>query len=264
MIEVHNVSYRANGRLLLNSIHFRARPGEVCAVVGANGAGKSTFLKLLSRELRPHSGTIEMNGKSLNSYNHLEMARIRAVLAQHNSVSLPFKVNEIVMMGRYPFTGHRSLSQDKDIVEKCLSYLDVGHLADRLYPTLSGGEQQRVQLAKTLAQVWEVPNAYLFLDEPTTGLDLKHQYQLIATANQLAQQGYGIVAIIHDLNMALNYTDRVLLLTKGAVHSFGKPGDVLTSAHIRESFGVAVDVTHPADIPAPVIIPRPDHPSVFV
>lgn len=264
MIEASDVTFKVGGRTLLKNVSFRIRPGELCAITGANGAGKSTFLKVLCRELRPEFGTITINGRSLYDYSSLEMAQMRSVLSQQNRVSLPFKVAEIVMMGRYPFFGQKPTHQDHAIVENCLSRLEIEHLADRLYPTLSGGEQQRVQIAKTLAQVWKTPNAYIFLDEPTTGLDLKHQYQLIQLANELANSGYGIVAVIHDLNVALQHTDKVLLLNKGEVHAFGKPSDVLTPTNIKESFGIKVNVVNSVEGHGSLIIPQITTTSISV
>lgn len=256
MIEAIDVTFKVGGRTLLKNVNFRLRPGELCAITGANGAGKSTLLKVLCRELRHDSGKIEINGRSINDYGSLEMAQIRSVLSQQNRVSLPFKVAEIVMMGRYPFFGQKPGNHDHAIVENCLNRLEITHLADRLYPTLSGGEQQRVQIAKTLAQVWKTPNAYIFLDEPTTGLDLKHQHQLIRLANELANSGYGIVAVIHDLNVALQHTDKVLLLNKGEVHAFGKPADVLTPTNIQQTFGITVNVIHSVEGHGSLIIPQ--------
>lgn len=256
MIEASDVTFKVGSKTLLKNVSFKLRPGELCAITGANGAGKSTFLKVLCRELRHASGKIEINGRSINDYSSLEMAQIRSVLSQQNRVSLPFKVAEIVMMGRYPFFGRKPSSKDHSIVENCINRLEINHLADRLYPTLSGGEQQRVQIAKTLAQVWKTPNAYIFLDEPTTGLDLKHQYQLIQLANELANNGYGIVAVIHDLNVAMQHTDKVLLLNKGEVHAYGKPADVLTPQNIKETFGITVNVVNSIEGHGSLIIPQ--------
>lgn len=154
MIEASNVHFGVKNRSLVKDINFQARTGEFWAIVGANGAGKSTLMKLLSREHTPTSGTISFHGKDLKKYKLKELAQRRAVLAQQNSITLAFTVQEIVQMGRYPFYDSQPTQRDLAIVDHCLQKVGIACLKNRLFPTLSGGEQQRVQLARTLAQVW--------------------------------------------------------------------------------------------------------------
>ncbi|GAB2764790.1 heme ABC transporter ATP-binding protein [Rhabdobacter roseus] len=258
MIEVNNLSVSLGGKELLKNVSFRVRPGQFWAIVGPNGAGKSTLLKVLSRDLAPSGGEVLFNARPLAKYQNQELAQVRAVLSQHNQVSLPFKAEEIVMMGRYPYHEHEPTDADYAIVHRCLAKVEALHLADRLYPTLSGGEQQRVQLARTLAQIWEVPQGYLLLDEPTNGLDLKHQYQTLHLARELAGRGYGVVAVLHDLNMALHYADRLLLLSKGSTYAEGTPAEVLNPAAIEAVYGIAVQWVTPAEGGTCFIMPQPD------
>lgn len=248
--------FSVKNKFLLQEINFKAKTGEFWAIVGANGAGKSTLMKLLSKELAPTSGKISFHEKDLKKYNLKELAQKRAVLAQQNVITLSFTVHEIVLMGRYPFYESKPSQRDLSIVDHCLQKVGIAHFKDRLYPTLSGGEQQRVQLARTLAQIWEVREGFILLDEPTSGMDLLHQYETFQLAKEMTQKGYGVIAVVHDLNFALQYADRVLMLKKGKIFASGMPNEVLTGENIKETFGVSVRIIRPDDTPFPVIIPE--------
>lgn len=256
MIEVNHLGYSVNGRKLVDDVNLTISTGKLLAVVGPNGAGKSTLLKLLTRELPPAAGSVRLDGKDIRQYTRLDLARRRAVLAQQNKLSLPFEVREVVMMGRYPF--HKNVPEDNDyhIVEECLEKVGMLAFAGRIFPTLSGGEQQRVQLAKSLAQIWEVPDAFLFLDEPTNGMDLKHQYDALRIAKELAGNGCGVVAVLHDLNMAMQYADEVLVMKGGRMKALGETESVLTVAHIEEVFGVSVCLVKLPESGETVIVPK--------
>jgi iron complex transport system ATP-binding protein len=159
-------------------------------------------------------------------------------------------------MGRYPYFDSKPSQKDLAIVDHCLQKVGIAHFSDRLYPTLSGGEQQRVQLARTMAQIWEVPDGFILLDEPTSGMDLLHQYETFQLAREMSRKGYGVIAVVHDLNFALQYADQVLMLKKGKIFAIGKAHEVLTGENIKEAFGVSVRIIKPDDTPFPVIIPE--------
>lgn len=256
MIEVENIHFGVKNKSLLQDVSFKAKAGEFWAVVGANGAGKSTLMKLLSKELMPTHGRITFHDKDLKKYSLKELAQKRAVLAQQNVITLAFTVQDIVLMGRYPFYDSKPSQRDLSIVSHCLDTVGIVHFKDRLYPTLSGGEQQRVQLARTLAQILEVKEGFIFLDEPTSGMDLLHQYETFQLAREMTQKGYGVIAVVHDLNFALQYADRVLMLKKGKMFAIGNASEVLTGENIRDAFGVSVRIFQPDDAPFPVIIPE--------
>jgi len=256
MIEASNIHFSVKTKPLLQNISFKAKTGEFWAIVGANGAGKSTLMKVLSKELTPVSGAVSFHGKDLKKYSLKELAQKRAVLAQQNVITLSFTVQEIVLMGRYPFYDSKPSQRDLAIVDHCLQKVGIAHFAGRIYPTLSGGEQQRVQLARTLAQVWEVKDGFILLDEPTSGMDLLHQYETFQLAREMAAKGYGVIAVVHDLNFALQYADQVLMLKKGKTYAIGNAHDVLTRENIKEAFGVAVRIIQPDDTAFPVIIPE--------
>jgi iron complex transport system ATP-binding protein len=255
MLEAHELRYCIGPQELLRGVSLRARPGEVLAVVGANGAGKSTLLKLLSGELAPAAGTVCLDGRPLAAYRSGDLARRRAVLSQQVQVALPFTSEELVLMGRYPHFEGAPRRQDHEIGRRALAQVGITELAGRAYATLSGGEQQRVQLARLLAQVLDVPGACLLLDEPTNHLDLRHQHDLLRLARELAGRGYLVVTILHDLNLAAQYADRVLMLRRGEVVAAGTPAEVLTPAHIRQGFGIEVRcLVHP-ELACPLVVP---------
>ncbi|WP_044171243.1 heme ABC transporter ATP-binding protein [Flectobacillus major] len=265
MIQAQNIHYTIRGRTLLRGVSLEAQTGELLAIVGANGAGKSTLLRLLSKELLPHQGNIQIRQRSLDCWTRESLARFRAVLAQQNTLAFNFNVYDLVIMGRYPhFKGNPSV-YDHEIVQYCLQKTGVSHLSERIFMTLSGGEQQRVFLAKVMAQLLDyeaildenyVSKApkYLLLDEPITGLDLYHQHNLLQIAKELTQKGFCVIAILHDLNLALQYADQVLLLKQGEVLGYGKPVDVLSPHNVLEAFNIAVNLIHQPDMACPFIV----------
>ncbi|QRR02809.1 heme ABC transporter ATP-binding protein [Dyadobacter sandarakinus] len=255
MIEAKNVSFRIKNEVLLENISLTVKPGEFWAVTGANGAGKSTFIRLLSAEHPLSAGSILFHGRELKTYPLRELAGKRAVLSQQNTITLQFTAREIVLMGRYPFYDTIPARRDLAIVDLCLHKTGIFNLKDRLYPTLSGGEQQRVQLARTLAQIWEVENGLILLDEPTTGMDLLHQHETFRIAREMTDQGFSVIAVVHDLNQALQYAGHVLLLQDGKSFASGTPPAVLTESNIKAAFGLPVRIFHPAHASHAVIVP---------
>jgi iron complex transport system ATP-binding protein len=254
-MQATNLSYRAGPKTLLHNVSLAVRPGELLAVVGANGAGKSTLLRLLSGDLKPSSGKVLLAGQPLSQWPPAALARRRAVLMQQHTLVLAFQVRELVLLGRYPHFGGQPTAHDHAVVAAALELVGLSHLAEREYPTLSGGEQQRAQLARVLAQVWEAESGFLLLDEPLTGLDLRHQHQTLAVARQLTRRGFGVVAVLHDLNLAAQYADQVLLLHQGRAVASGAPAAVFTSNYIHLSFGIEVELlTHPT-LGCPLIVP---------
>jgi len=255
MIQMNDVHFAVKGKALLSNVNFHAKPGEFWAVIGANGAGKSTLMKLLSKEYAPTSGSITFRGKDLKKYKLKELAQERAVLAQQNLITLSFTVLEIVLMGRYPFYDTQPTQRDLEIVDLCLKKIGIADLKNRLFPTLSGGEQQRVQVARTLAQIWEIKEGLILLDEPTTGMDLLHQYETFQLAKEMTERGFGVVAVVHDLNLALQYADKVLMMKSGEAYANGSPEVVLTEENIKAAFGLAVRIIHHDHTQFPIIVP---------
>jgi len=252
---------RIGAKELLAGVSLELRAGELVAVVGPNGAGKSTLRRVLCGDAEPGDGAVWMNGRPLAAWSLIERARVRAVLPQDSTLNFPFTAFEVVLMGRTPHVRGAESAHDYEIARAALAATEAGHLTERLYPTLSGGERQRVQLARVLAQIWEPPAdgaRYLLLDEPTSNLDLAHQHSTLAIARRFARAGVGVLVIVHDLNLAAQYADRILMLKDGRVVAAGPPAEVLTQAAIRATFDMPVLITrHPA-LDCPLVVPTPE------
>jgi iron complex transport system ATP-binding protein len=232
MIAAESITIVRGGRPLLDRLSMELRHGEVLAVLGPNGAGKSTLLRALSGELRPDGGRVTLEGTPIDRIRPRELARRRAVLPQHASVAFAMTARAVAALGRLPHDG------DGGAVAAALRQAGVAHLADRLYQTLSGGEQQRVHLARVLAQLAGPEGAYLLLDEPVAALDIAHQLAICALARPRAQAGIAVLMVLHDVNLAARVADRVLLMRSGTVHAIGPPCTTLRPETLEPVFGV--------------------------
>ncbi len=258
MLEARGIDVSIRGKKLLNQLSLKITPGEFMVVVGPNGAGKSTLLKALTGEQSISFGEILMNGSTLKNIPTSEQAKVRAVLPQDSSLNFPFRVHEVVAMGRSPHQGSGA-NIDEEIIASVLEEVDVTELFDRDYTTLSGGERQRVQIARVLAQIWN-PNPkkphYLLLDEPTSALDLSHQHSVLGIARKIMErQNIGVLAVLHDLNLAAYYADHIAVLKDGRLLCQGTPQEVLTPERIEEAFGTpALVLPHPLRENCPLIV----------
>lgn len=258
MLAGHDLTYSIGAKALVENISLTVSPGEVVAVVGANGAGKSTLLKLLAGDLQPQQGAVSLNDILLNRWDQRLRAQHRAVLPQNTTLTFGFTVLEVVLIGRSPHVRGFERPADYAIARAALAAAQVDHLAQRIYTTLSGGEQQRVQLARVLAQIWEGTEArYLLLDEPTNNLDLTHQHATLEIACDFARRGVGVLAILHDLNLAAQYADRILMMKAGRSLAFGTPNAILTPQLIHEAFNMPVMVEPHPCLNCPLIIALP-------
>ncbi len=263
MIRIEHISYQMGRRRIIDGLSCTILPGGLTVLLGSNGAGKSTLLRLLAGERPPHTGEIWWGQRPLHTISAAELARKRAVLTQHTVVSLPFTVEEIVMMGRYPhYRSHPSI-EDGRIVAECLEEMQAVHLKERLFYTLSGGEQQRVQMARVLAQLQRVEGGMLLLDEPTSSLDWLHQQLCLQKAKELAVGGYMVVIVLHDLNLAAQFADTVLLMKDGRLLAAGQKEDVLRPALIRQAYGIEAAVIYPEECFFPVIIPGTNKNKIY-
>jgi len=226
---------------VLRGITLDVNAGEMLAIVGPNGAGKSTFLRVLGGTMRPASGSVELLGRSLDSFDRRELARSVAVVSQENSVAFRFTVLEIVLMGRAPHLGafHFESPRDLEIASAALARFDLQRFADRHIQELSGGERKRVFLARAVAQEPRVT----LLDEPTAFLDLKHVAEILTVFRGLcAANGMAVIATMHDLNAAALYADRVMLMKDGAAVGCGPPAEILTADNLRRVYETQVYV----------------------
>ncbi len=243
LIEARRIHVNVGSKPLLEDISLRVIPGNVLAVVGPNGAGKSTLRKALCGDTQLSGGEVFMNGRALADWSLLERAQVRAVMPQDSTLNFPFTVLEVVLMGRTPHLKGAEGVHDYEIAHAALEAVEAGHMEERLYLTLSGGERQHVQLARVLTQVWEKSagvDRYLLLDEPTSNLDLSHQHSTLMVARRFAHEGVGVLVILHDLNLAAQYADRVVMLNKGRMVNYGTPSEVFTHEAIYETFALRV------------------------
>ena len=243
----HDVALQLSSIPLLVDIQLEVRPGEITTVLGPNGAGKTSLLRVLVGDLAPDAGTVTLNGRELRQWPAAHRARTLAVLPQHSLLDFPFTAAQVVMLGRTPHdTG---VAHDRDIVAQALKAVDGDYLAGRIYTQLSGGEKQRVHLARVLAQIWE-PSAegdrYLVLDEPTSSFDLAHQQLTLDVVRTLAGKGVGILMVLHDLNLAARCAHQMLLMQCGRIVLAGTPAAVLTPDNIARIFQVQASIgAHP-------------------
>jgi iron complex transport system ATP-binding protein len=251
MLTTTDLVYKAGGRTLVDGISVTFEPGRLHLIIGPNGAGKSTLVKLLARLLQPYAGSVTYGEADAIRWNDGELARRRAILSQAIEVAFPIPVRELVMMGRYPHFRGRPGVLDETICGEVMRYFDVMELAERDYATLSGGEQQRVNFARVLAQIWrplEGSQRYLFLDEPLTFLDIRHQIDFIKKVSEFASQPDVIaIGVVHDLNLATRFADNLILLHHGRILTRGATADVLTADNLQVAFDVKpAFITNPA------------------
>ena len=255
MLQVEGLHLRRGSNEVLHDLNLQLHPGQVVGVLGPNGAGKSSLLGVLCGELAPGRGQVTLHGRPLADWAGPERARRLAVLPQVSSLGFSFKVEEVVGMGRMPHDSGQL--RDAQIVEAALRAADAWHLLGRSYLALSGGERQRVHLARVLAQLWPgEAGTTLLLDEPTSMLDPLHQHTTLQAVRSFADRGAAVLVILHDLNLAARYCDRILLLEAGRCHALATPEQVLTPAALKSVFGIEVLVQPHPERGHPLIITR--------
>jgi iron complex transport system ATP-binding protein len=259
MLKIDQLVCRAGGRAIVAGITTVFEAGLLHVIVGPNGSGKSTFLKAFSGDWPPQSGTVFYDGIPLAAIDKTSLARRRAVMSQLPELHFPLSVDEIVLMGRYPHFSFQPSVRDKEICREAMERLGIVAFSGRDYLTLSGGERQRVQFARALAQIWDAASPhtgcrYLFLDEPVSSLDIRYQHQLLQIARSLLTENIVLIAVLHDLNLALQYGDRILFMKEGRIAAAGPSPGIVTSALIREIFDVPAQLVGNPFGRAPVIV----------
>tara|TARA_B100000683_G_scaffold275898_1_gene328064 strand:- start:6292 stop:7119 length:828 start_codon:yes stop_codon:yes gene_type:complete len=268
MIEVQQLTVTRGNREILQDINLKVTPGEVRVVIGANGAGKSTLLETIAGDLPAAQGTILIDNRPLNQWPAPELAQHRAVLRQSPRLDLRFTVLEVILMGRSPHIKRYETKADLQIAHDALAVVNLEGFADRFYTQLSGGEQQRVHLARVLAQVWtpallgqdaddNSSERYLLFDEPTSNLDVHAQHLVLECVRRFARVGGTVLCVLHDINLASQYADQILLLKNGRVLADGPPVDVLQPNLLHKAFGVEGTIIESPQVPHPVFVVRP-------
>ena len=255
MLRTQNLQIRRGRKIVLTDITLELKPGEVLGVLGPNGAGKSTLLGALCGELKAHHGNVWLDECELSDWTGTSRAQRLAVLPQVSTLDFAFRVEEVVGMGRLPHQSGRV--RDDEIVAAALHAADAGHLSGRSYLALSGGERQRVHLARVLAQLWPgEAGQTLLLDEPTSMLDPLHQHTTLQAVREFANRGAAVLVILHDLNLAARYCDRLLLLEGGRPVALDTPDQVLRPEPLKAVFGLEVLVQQHPERGHPLIIAR--------
>jgi iron complex transport system ATP-binding protein len=289
-----DVVVRAGSATLLEGISITVEPGEIVAVAGPNGAGKSTLIATLAGNRQPEQGSVTLAGRTVRQWPRGELARRRAVMSTDRSMAFTFSVADVALLGRLPLHGGDPRDADRAVVLQLLEDVDCAHLADRIFVTLSTGERQRVALARAIAQLvdaaedgsgWSggpantaggapvagvtapavaspavtalATERYLLLDEPTSSLDPAHQHLAMRLLRRHARAGLGVLAVLHDLNLAAAYADRVVLMTRARVAASGAPGRVLRPDLLEEVFGIPMLVLPHPHLAHPLVIAEP-------
>ncbi|CAI8852878.1 MULTISPECIES: heme ABC transporter ATP-binding protein [Pseudomonas] len=255
MLRTQDLQILRGRKIVLTDITLELNPGEVLGVLGPNGAGKSTLLGALCGELPANQGSVWLDERELRDWTGTQRAQRLAVLPQVSTLDFAFRVEEVVGMGRLPHQSGRV--RDDEIVAAALQAADAGHLSGRSYLALSGGERQRVHLARVLAQLWPgEAGQTLLLDEPTSMLDPLHQHTTLQAVREFADRGAAVLVILHDLNLAARYCDRLLLLEGGRPVALDTPEQVLRPEPLKAVFGLEVLVQQHPERGHPLIIAR--------
>lgn len=259
MISANNISVTTkSGKKILDDFSVSVSPGVLTSVIGKNGAGKSTCLKAICGESGYSKGDIFFEGQNIAELKPSLLAKHRAVVSQKTTLDFSFSVEEVVTLGRSPFSGYFSSSADREIIKNCLQKVGLLSLKNRSYVTLSGGEQQRVHIARALAQIWDAfesnEASYLFLDEPLASLDVAHQHEIMHLLKQLCAKNVAVFIVIHDLNLAAQYSDNIVILKNGKKLTEGSPFEVLTEKIIFDAFDHPVNIIPHPKTECPLII----------
>ena len=258
-IHLEKVSLGYGSKTILTDVSLEARPGEMLGIIGPNGSGKSTLIRGMTRLITPSSGQIFIDGQSITSIKHSELARLVAVVPQNAALPPLFTASEVVLLGRTPHLGLFRYEGVKDlaIVEKAMQVTRTAHLAERKIGELSGGEKQRLVIARTLAQEPKI----ILLDEPTANLDINYQLETLDLIRHLClEQKLIVIAALHDLNLAVQYCDHLVILNQGKIYSQGAPETIVNRQTIKDVYGADVYVfPHPVNkLPATLVVSQKD------
>lgn len=266
-LAAQDITVRVGSATLLDDVSIALESGQIVAVAGPNGAGKSTLISVFAGDRRPEAGSVKLDGRALGEWPARDVAQRRAVMSTDREVAFAFTTEEVVQMGRMPLHGGDPTDADRKVIADLLEAVDCAHLAARVYATLSTGERQRVQLARAVAQVTDIDEAqrtdrFLLLDEPTSSLDPAHQHRAMQLLRRRADAGLAVLAVVHDLNLAAAYADRVVLMQQARAVADGRPKDVLRADLLEAVFDIPMRVIpHPQSAHPLIVAGRSPLPS---
>lgn len=262
MLACKNLTYKIGDKTLVNNVSLSFEKGKFYSILGPNGAGKSTLLKLLTQEITKYEGKIDWQNDPIDTYSSKYWSQQRGILNQWNAISMGFTNNEIVLMGRYPYFKNSPSEEDINVVADQMKKTQTLHLGKRFYDQLSGGEKQRIHLARVLSQVTNNSDEpiILILDEPLNNLDIKHQQNILRVAQILTEQGNIVIAVLHDLNLAAAFSDEIILMQNGGVKAHGSAEEVYQEDLLSACYDVKVHIhNHPVTQKPIVLIDTSDH-----
>ncbi|HSX76058.1 MAG TPA: heme ABC transporter ATP-binding protein [Shinella sp.] len=258
MITARNLTVALSGKTIVHGVSLEAKAGQLTAIVGPNGSGKTTMMKAVAGEL-PSKGEITINGHALASLEPWQLAVKRAVLPQAATIAFPFTVREIVRLG-LTVGPNRHAERIDAITAEALAAVDLAGFAGRFYQELSGGEQQRVQLARVLSQIWEPvldgEPCFLILDEPVSALDIRHQLTIMTLARRYCAGGGGVIAVMHDLNLTAMFADHMVMMKSGRIERAGPPAEVMTDDAMEAVFGCRMRINGVPATGVPFVLPH--------
>lgn len=254
MLEINNITLAYDSNIVIKDVHFKINKGEIITLIGANGCGKSTILKAISRSLKPKSGHVYLNGELISKMDTKKLARKMSLLPQMPTAPDDFTTRDLVSYGRYPHTGFagKLTSKDLEIVDWAIKQTKIEDLQHRQVNTLSGGERQRAWISLALAQQPEV----LILDEPTTFLDICYQYEVLELVKKLNEElNITIIMVLHDLNQAARYSHEIIAIKDKGIYVKGKPVEVINEKFLREVFNIRSKILYDDEHKCPFFIP---------
>jgi iron complex transport system ATP-binding protein len=242
MLAASGIEFRTKDRIIVDATSLEVASGQILAILGPNGAGKTTLFKLLSGESNCSEGVVSYNGREIKKFNASQLAEVRAVMPQHSSVSFPFTVRDVVALG---FISNQSEDALRTM-EEVMAVAQIEHLQDQEYNQLSGGEKQRVQLSRVLVQVWEKKHypRFVLLDEPTSSLDIAQQHAVLEILLQLKKRNIGVLVILHDLNLAAQYADKIILMKSGKICYCGPMSEGMDECLLESVYDHPIRLMH--------------------